>query len=195
MNLESEKEKFYEILKENNNKKNLKRWYKLKDLVKLKSIGYKSLKNMVPSIYKTYHPTGLIYKKGRRYYISYKLIDKFQLKQPRKNKLPTWYSFDWQTNISYSTKDFYDKAYHEEIIRQIQSATLTVNYLSSIEEDDNGRLHVHMLADWKPEILKPVINNILKFYIEQDYSLYCEPAQLKGASVDYLLKNPQKLIY
>jgi hypothetical protein len=192
--IENEKEKFFQLLKDNNDKK-LKKWYKLKDIVGLKNISYKSLKNMIKPIYQKHSKTGLIYKKGRRYYISYKLLDEFCLKQPRNGNKETWYSMDWLANISYTTKDHYDKAYHTEIIRQIKNTTITVNYLSAIEEDKSGRLHVHMLADWHPEILKPAIDKILNFYLEGDYNLYCEPIQLKGACVDYLIKNPQKLIY
>lgn len=191
--IEKEKERFYDILKESNDRR-LKRWYKLNDLVPLKNISYKSLKNMVGPIYEKYNKTGLIYKKGRRYYISYKLIDQFNLKQPRKRKDITWYGMDWLANISYTTKDHYDLEYHTEIIKQIKDTTITVNYLSAIEQDKSGRLHVHMLADWNPETLKPVINKILKFYMESDYNLYCEPCQLKGASLDYLIKNPKSLI-
>lgn len=192
--IEQEKEKFYDHLKRSNDKK-LKRWYKLKDLVGLKNISYKSLKNMIKPIYDKYQKTGLIYKKGRRYYISYKILDEFELKQPRKQKAKTWYSMAWRTNISYSTKERYDRDYHSEIIKQIEKATLTVNYLSAIEEDKSGRLHVHMLADWNPEALRPVIKKILDFYLEHEYSFYCEPVQLRGPSVDYLIKNPQKLIF
>ena len=192
--IDNEKQKFYELLKNSNDKK-MKKWYKLNDLVELKNISYRSLKNMVIPIYKKHKSTGLIYKKGRRYYISYQIIDEFELKQPRKNKTLTWYSYNWETNISYSTKDRYDIEYHEELIRQIEKATMTVNYLSAIEEDSSGRLHVHMLADMEAEVLKPFLKRILNHYLEEDYSLYCEPVQLRGVSVDYLIKNPQKLLF
>lgn len=192
--IESEKERFYELLKESNDKR-LKRWYKLKDLVVLKDISYKSLKKMIKPLYLKHSKTGLIYKKGRRYYISYKVLDEFVLKHPRKEKIPNWYNYDWRANISYTTRDKYDLSYHEEIIKQIENATITVNFLSAIEEDLSGRLHVHMLADWDAEVLQPVINNILKFYLGNEYSFYCKPVELKSASIDYLLKNPQKLIY
>ncbi|RKS56177.1 hypothetical protein BC962_1157 [Gillisia mitskevichiae] len=191
--LDSEKEKFYQLMKESNNTR-LKKWYKLNDLVGLKNISYKSLKNMVKPIYDKHSKTGLIYKRKGRYFISYKILDEFSLKQPRKCSELNWYSNNWEANISYTTKDKYDLNYHEEIIKQIKSATLTVKYLVAIEADKSGRLHVHMLADCAPELIKTTLTNLLKHYLEEDFNLYCEPVQLKGASVDYLIKNPQKLI-
>ncbi|MBZ9632606.1 hypothetical protein LB465_17645 [Salegentibacter sp. LM13S] len=191
---QNERTRFYQLLKTLNNKK-LKKWYKLKDLVELKNISYKSLKNMVKDIYEKNKAKGLIFKKGRRYYISYRLLDEFELKQPRKNKSHTWYSHNWESNISYTTKDYYDLEYHQELIKIIKEATPTVNYLSTIEEDKKERLHVHMLADEKHEVLKPILNKVLQFYLEDDFSLYCEKVQLRGPSVDYLTKNPQKLNY
>ena len=188
-----EDDKYNAIIKEINNKK-FKKWYKLKDLVELKNISYKSLKNMVQKIYKTYNPKGLIHKRGRRYYISYRILDKFELKQPRKNKRKTWYSHDWKTNISYSTKDYYNISYHKEVINIIKNLSPTINYLSIIEEDKSGRLHVHMIADETKDKIKPIVKSVLATLLDKDYSLYCENIILRGSSVDYLIKNPQIII-
>ncbi len=191
-NLE-EKRKFYELVRKSN-KNTFKKWYKLKDLVELKNISYKSLKNMVKSIYEKHSKTGLIYKKGRRYYISYLILDEFSLKQPRKNKSLNWYSHNWLANISYSTKEFYDLDYHEFIINKIREIFPKVNFLSAVEEDSKSRLHVHMLADKEPAFLKNIIESILTYFIGKEYSFYCEEVQLKGASIDYLRKQTQLII-
>ena len=182
----NEKIRFNEIIKSKNDQK-LDIWFCLKDLVELKGISYRSLKTMVKEIYNKYKDHGTIYKKGGRYYIKYNLLDKFELKQPRK---VTNYSYNWKSNISYTTLDRYELKYHQSIIQEIKNNTPKVLYLEKIEPDKSGRLHVHMLADAKPEELKPVISNILNTYLENEnyYRLYCEPVLNKACSIKYLKK-------
>lgn len=181
----------YNSLVKELNKRKFNKWYKLKDIVELKNISYKSLKNMVAKIYSIYHPMGLIYKKDRRYFIHYTLIDAFKLKNQRKPH--TIYSYNWLSNISWTTLDFYDKEYHEFLIKELKKFTPEVNYLQTIEIDKAGRFHVHLLADKSPHTIRPAIENLLNKYLDSDkfYKLYCEKIYNKGSSVDYLIKNPQ----
>lgn len=189
LNKEIEKKRFDEMIKAKNDKK-LDIWYSLKDLVELKGISYRSLKNMVKDVYAKHKEQGSIYKQSGRYYIKYTLLDAFELKQPRKT---TVYSHFWKANISYTTKDFYEMEYHQQIVGEIKDRTAEVNYLESIELDDSERYHVHMVADFEPKYLKPIINGVLEKYLDsaQNYRLYCEPVQNKACTINYLMKNPQ----
>ena len=181
------KKKYDEIIAEKNRNK-IDKWYCLKDLVRLKGISYRSLKYMVQGIHEKYKNQGSIYKSSGRYYIKYNLIDEFKLKQPRKT---TKYSHPWKSNISYTTRDRYDLQYHQTIITEIRKAFPDVQFEDAIEADKTERLHVHMICDAEPESLKPVINNILMNYLENDnhFRLYCEPVVNKACSIDYLKKN------
>ena len=187
--IEKDRSRFNKIIKDKNDMK-LDIWYSLKDLVEVKGISYRSLKYMVKPIYAKYKDQGSIYKKGRRYYIKYNLLDAFELKQPRKK---TVYSHHWKSNISYTTKDYYSVDYHNKVIEEIKNETHEVNYLDAIELDKSGRCHVHMIADYEPKYLKPIIDQILKKYMEDcsNYRLYCEPIQNKACTINYLMKNPQ----
>lgn len=189
VNKEIEKKRFDEVIKAKNDTK-LNIWYSLKDLVELKGISYRSLKNMVKDVFVKHKEQGSIYKQSGRYYIKYTLLDAFELKQPRKTTL---YSHHWKSNISYTTKDFYELEYHQQIVGEIKHKTTEVNYLETIEQDGSNRYHVHMVADYEPKYLKPIIDEILKKYLDgsKNYRLYCEPVQNKACSINYLLKNPQ----
>lgn len=186
---EKDRIRFNEIIRDKTNKK-LDIWYCLKDLVEIKGISYRSLKSMVKPIYTKYKEQGSIYKKSGRYYIKYTLLDAFELKQPRKT---TIYSYNWKSNISYTTKDSYSIEYHQKIIDDIKSETSDVKYIESIELDKSNRYHVHMIADYKPKYLKPIIAEVLNKYLDNsnNYRLYCEPVHNKACSINYLIKNPQ----
>jgi hypothetical protein len=192
MNKENTQNDYNKLIKQINAKR-YNHWYKLIDLVEVKNISYKSLKNMVKEIYNKYHPQGTIYKDGRRYHIHHSILDAFKLKQPRKNKKPTIYSYQWKSNISWTTKDYYDKEYHEQLIYSFKLLTPEVNYIETIELDKMERYHVHLLADEDPTILKPIAKGLLDYFLDNDrhYRLYCEKVLNKGCSVDYLIKNPQ----
>lgn len=185
------KEKFNEIIKSKNDEK-IDIWYSLKDLVELKSISYRSLKSMVKDVYDKYHDQGAIYKTKGRYFIKYNLLDAFELKQPRKT---TEYSHFWKANISYTTKDFYELEYHQQIISEVKDRTAEVNYMETIEKDKSGRYHVHMVADCEPKYLEPIIGEILDKYLDsnRNYKLYCEPVQNKACTINYLIKNRNQL--
>jgi len=185
---ENIKNEFNQIIKKANSKK-YNKWYTLKDLVTIKSISYKSLKNMVKEVYDTYSPQGTIRKEGRRYYIHYTLFDAFRLKRPRET---TIYSHFWLSNISWSTKDYYDKAYHQYLIAELKLLIPDTNIIETIEQDKSNRYHVHLLADNNPEDIEPIIESLLDFYLggKKSYRLYCKPVYNIGASVDYLIKNP-----
>lgn len=169
------------------------KWYSLKDLVAIKNISYKSLKNMIKSIFEKYQPQGTIKKEKGRYYIHYSILDAFKLKVPRRNKSPTIQSHNWISNIVWTTKDYYDRDYHQYLINHLKALTPDVNYLEAIEYDNQDRLHVHLLADEKPEILKPVLEALLQTFLDdnRNYRIYCESVANVGCSVDYLLKNQQ----
>jgi len=186
------KREFNQIIKELN-KKRYDKWFCLKDLVAIKNISYKSLKNMIKRIYEMYHPQGTIKKLKGRYHIHYTILDAFKLKQKRKNKLTTIYSHEWKSNIAWTTKDLYDKEYHQYLINCLKALTPDVNYLEVIEFDNQDRLHVHLLADEKPEVLKPILEALLNTYLDDNryYRIYCESVLNTGCSVDYLLKNQQ----
>lgn len=186
---ENIKKEFNKIIKNVNSKK-YNKWYTLKDLVTIKNISYKSLKNMVKEVYDIYNPQGTIRKEGRRYYIHYTLLDAFRLKRPRET---TIYSHFWLSNISWSTKDFYDKNYHQYLVAQLKLLIPNTNIISTIELSKNGRYHVHLLADSQPEDIEPIIESLLDFYLDsnKNYKLYCKSVYNTGSSVDYLLKNPQ----
>lgn len=187
--MNKEKEEFNILVKKLNDRR-YQKWYKLKDLVELKGISYKSLKNMVGGIYKKYEPHGTIKKVSGVYQIHYTLLDKFKLIKPRKT---TVYSHNWKANISWSTKAFYTKSYHDHLVSELIKGTGNVNYMYSIEKDEKGRFHVHMLADAEPAILKPTIHKLLMLCIgdDKEFRLYCERTNNIGSSVDYLIKNPQ----
>tara|TARA_R110002049_G_scaffold307720_2_gene509182 strand:- start:996 stop:1571 length:576 start_codon:yes stop_codon:yes gene_type:complete len=188
-NIEINKNRFNTIIKSKNDNK-LDIWYCLKDLVELKGISYRSLKNMVKDVYTKNKDQGTIYKKSGRYFIKYNLLDAFELKQPRRK---TIYSHNWKANISYTTKDCYSIEYHQKIIDEIKDETSSVNYLEAIEQDKSNRFHVHMIADYEPKYLKPIISDVLNKYLDSsnNYRLYCEPVQNKACSINYLIKNPQ----
>jgi hypothetical protein len=188
-NKENIKKEFNKIIK-NLNAKKYNKWYTLKDLVIIKNISYKSLKNMVKEVYSKYNPQGTIRREGRRYYIHYTLLDAFKLKRPREM---TNYSYSWFSNISWSTKDKYDKPFHQYLIAELKLLTPTINYIETIELDKSDKYHVHLLADAQPEELKPFIEKFLNYYLDdnRNYKLYCEPVHNTGSSVDYLIKNPQ----
>jgi len=185
-----DKIKFNEIIKKKNDTK-LDIWYCLKDLVEIKGISYRSLKNMVKPIHEKYKDQGAIYKKQGRYFIKYTLLDAFELKQPRKT---TIYSYDWKSNISYTTRDHYSLEYHQKIVDEIKKETQEVNYLYAIEQDKSDRFHVHMIGDYEPKYVEPIITNILDKYLEneENYRLYCQPVFNKACSINYLIKNPQQ---
>ncbi|MGY0391739.1 hypothetical protein ACW5R3_04135 [Bizionia sp. KMM 8389] len=180
----------YNSLAKQINSKRYNKWYKLKDLVEIKAISYKSLKNMVKDIYDKYHELGIIKKESGRYFIHYTLLDKFKLKRPRQT---TIYSHEWKSNISWTTKEFYSKEYHEFLVSELKKRTDGINYIYSIEKDKKDRYHVHMLADSDAKTLRKIIYELLKFYIEngKEFRLYCQSINNIGSSVDYLIKNPQ----
>ncbi|GAB7257773.1 hypothetical protein [Polaribacter sp. OB-PA-B3] len=186
---EEDKKRFNSVIKSKNDNK-IDVWYSLIDLVELKGISYRSLKYMVKDVFEKYKEQGSIYKKSGRYYIKYTLLDAFELKQPRKT---TIYSHCWKSNISYTTKDFYDFEYHQQIVSEIKNETADVNYMETIELDKSNRYHVHMVADYEPKYLEPIINEVLKKYLNstQNYRLYCKPVQNKACTINYLIKNPQ----
>jgi hypothetical protein len=187
--MKNEKEKYNTLVKQLNNNR-YKKWYNLKELVELKAISYKSLKNMVQEIYNKYEPHGTIKKESGVYRIHYTLLDKFKLKRPRRT---TILSHNWKSNISWTTKEFYTKSYHEYLVSQLIKETPEFNYIHCIEKDESNRYHVHMLADGKAQVLRPIIGKLLKQYIGNwtDYRLYCHKINNIGSSVDYLIKNPQ----
>lgn len=191
MEQENIKHQFNKLIKQLNQRK-YNRWYNLKDLVELKAISYKSLKNMVGEIYRKYEPQGTIKKIGRSYSIHYSILDAFKLKQPR---VTTIYSHEWKSNISWTTREFYDKEYHEYLISVLKNKTKGVNYFFAIELDSHNRNHVHILADAEPNELRSTIYQLMEFYIgnKNYYKYYCEPVYNTGSSVDYLIKNPQEI--
>jgi hypothetical protein len=188
-NKEIIKKEFNKIIK-NLNAKKYNKWYTLKDLVIIKNISYKSLKNMVKEVYSKYNPQGTIRREGRRYYIHYSILDAFKLKRPREM---TNYSYSWFSNISWATKDRYDKPFHQYLIAELKLLTPTINYIETIELDKSDKYHVHLLSDAQPEELKPFIEKFLNYYLDDNgnYKLYCERIHNIGSSVDYLIKNPQ----
>lgn len=175
------------------NQNRYNKWYCLKDLVSIKNISYKSLKNMIKKIFEKYEPKGTIKKVKGKYQIHYSILDAFKLKQPRRNKSPTIYSHNWKSNIVWTTKDYYDRDYHQYLINHLKVITPKVNYLETIEYDKQDRLHVHLLADDEPEVLKPIIAALMQDFLDDDrnYRIYCESVINTGCSVDYLLKNQQ----
>lgn len=185
------KKEYNDLIKQINQNK-YDKWYSLKDLVAIKNISYKSLKNMVKRIFDKYHSQGTIKKEKGRYHIHYSILDAFKLKQPR-NKTTTIHSHKWLSNIVWTTRDYYDCDYHQYLIYCLKVLTPDVNYLEAIEYDKHDRLHVHLLADKEPEVLKPIIKAMLDQYLDDDrsYRLYCESVLNVGCSVDYLLKGRQ----
>jgi hypothetical protein len=71
--------------------------------------------------------------------------------------------------------------------------TPDINYLETIEYDNADRLHVHLLADEEPKVLKPVLEALLQTFLDdnRNYRIYCESIANVGCSVDYLFKNQQ----
>ncbi|CAM4111549.1 hypothetical protein [Gillisia hiemivivida] len=170
------------------------KWFKLKDIVKLKNISYRSLKGMVAKVYNKYNDQGLIYRKGRRYYISYRILDSFKLEKPRKKR--TIYDYEWKTNVSWTTLDFYDLEYHTTLFDEVKTTLSDVHFIGCVESDASGKNHVHILADHDTKYLRKPLKKILDQYLDdtRHYRLYCEQVNNIGGSVDYLMKNPQKLI-
>lgn len=189
--LEIKKE--YDTLIKVINQNRYDKWYNLKDLVVIKNISYKSLKNMVKSIFEKHNPQGTIKKISGRYHIHYSILDAFKLKVPRRNKSATIYSHNWKSNIVWTTKDYYDQNYHQYLINHLKVLTPDVNYLQTIEYDNADRLHVHLLADEEPKVLKPVLEALLQTFLDdnRNYRIYCESIANVGCSVDYLFKNQQ----
>lgn len=190
MNTKEEiKKDFNELIRINNSKK-YNKWYKLKDIVTIKNISYRSLKSMVKEVYDTHNPQGTIEKKGRRYFIHYSILDAFQLKRP---KTTTIYSHFWLSNVSWTTKNFYDIEYHKYMIAELKLLIPERNIIETIELDKSNRYHVHLLADLQPEYLEPIIESLLDFYLDNktNYRLYCKPVYNIGSSIDYLMKSPQ----
>jgi hypothetical protein len=186
---ESIKNEFNKIIKKaNSNKYN--KWYTLKDIVIINHISYKSLKNMVKEVYAKYHSQGTIRKEGRRYFIHYSILDAFRLIRPRET---TIYSHFWLSNISWTTKDYYDKSYHQYLIAELKLLIPDTNIIETIEQDKSQRYHVHILADNLPEELERIIESLLDFYLDgnKNYRLYCKSVYNSSSSVYYLLKNPQ----
>ena len=169
------------------------KYYNLKEISELKKISYKSCKNMVQTIHLKNRDDGTIFKKGKKYCISHKLLDQFELKQRRVNSDYTAYSYPWQSNISWTTKDYYSEAYHIQIFNTLREKTPDIG---CVEVDTSGRNHVHLLSNGDPQHLKPILASLLDDYLDDDryYRLYCETVINRGASVEYLKKNPLRLI-
>lgn len=186
------KKKYNDLIKVIN-KNRYDKWYCLKDIVAIKNISYRSLKNMVKRIFEKHHPQGTIKKVKGVYQIHYSILDAFKLKVPRRNKSPTMFSHNWRSNIVWTTKDYYDRDYHQYLINHLKVITPNVNYLEAIEFDKQDRLHVHLLADVEPEVLKPILEALLQRFLDdnRNYRIYCESVANTGCSVDYLLKNQQ----
>jgi hypothetical protein len=145
---------------------------------------------MVAEVYKKYKDQGSIRKEGRRYFIHYTILDAFKLKRPRKHTL---HSYLWESNLSWTTRDFYDKDYHQYLIAELKILMPNTVIIETIELDKKNRYHVHLLSDELPKEIEPIVESLLDYYLEgkKNYRLYCQSVFNKGCSVDYLLKNPQ----
>jgi hypothetical protein len=55
------------------------------------------------------------------------------------------FTFTLKSNIVWTTKDYYDRGYHQYIINHLKVLTPDINYLGYYDNQD--RLHVHLLAD------------------------------------------------
>lgn len=186
-------EKILAQYKSNYNDNGFHIYYDLKQTGNLLNISYRSMKYKVRNIYMKYKDTEMIYKSGRSYSISHKLFDEFQLRKRRKDRPPTVYNFGWTSNISWTTKDYYNAEYHIQLIERLNKINPEISYVGCIEADSNGRNHVHLLADEEPQHIKPKLAALLDEYLDDDrfYRLYCEKAINIGASVEYLKKYPQ----
>lgn len=166
--------------------------YTLKEAGILLNISYRTMKYRAQSIYEKYLSSDLIFKRGKSYSISYKLLDEFQLLKRRKDKPTTLFSHEWVTNISWTTRDFYEASYHSQLFEDLQSLAPDVHMIGCVEIDNNGRNHVHLLADAQPYQIKSKLEAVLNDYLDDDryYRLYCKEARNRAKSIEYFLKNP-----
>ena len=182
------KKEFKEIIN-NVNDSRAKIYYQLNQLEYMTGMSERSLKYRMKIIKEKYAniPT-LLHRKGRAYQIHYTIVYEFMPKYKKSQTTIT--NHNWETLLTWNTKDNYDVKYHVQLINEVKENLPSVNIGYVIETDGRGFNHVHAVTDGHKESVEKTVNLILIKYIDRSqYRCQIEKINNNGSIISYLKKS------
>lgn len=167
----------------------LKRYFKLKDLVSITGYSHRGIKKRAKEIIPNYcNIPNLFQKVGRDYKIHYSIVDNFMPSRPRKETL---YNREWTTflviNPHSDYKDF--KIFVKFIDELKMSFTDSYHYfaIESSFENKSKNVHLHLASTLTQNELKEEVYRLSDIYFGKSKILYSEVIN-RYMTINYLRK-------
>ncbi|MBZ9630536.1 hypothetical protein LB465_07065 [Salegentibacter sp. LM13S] len=182
LDYESQIERYYGTLKRT-------RYYSTTQIIDMVGICKRTMRSRIKLLKEKFkNVPSKLYKENNKWYIERSIVHLFLPKY--KSRTSTVYNQNWQTFITWITKDAYDKEYHYRLIAEVQYQFPEGKFMWVIEQTENGVNHVHMVSDLPTKDIQKTINAVLNRYIPAtEYRLEVAPIRNKINVIDYMLKD------
>ena len=119
--------------------------------------------------------------------IHYTLVDEFITKYKPRTFTAT--NYDWETFITWSLAENYDKEYHQRLINEVMMSFDKFSFHYCIEKTKKGLNHVHMVTNADKNEITTEVDKILSNYLNKNaYRLQVEDINKKSMAVRYINK-------
>ncbi|UJH90942.1 hypothetical protein LZ575_19980 [Antarcticibacterium sp. 1MA-6-2] len=179
-NYERQLEYFYENLKN-------KKYYTSTEVMTKLGICLRTFRYRIAKLRIKYaNVPSLLYKKDNKWYIHRQLLQEFV---PIKRRTKTLFNKDWNTLVTWITRENYDGEYHVQLATEIKEAFPNGNFDYVIEQTKGGINHTHLVSDLSVQELKKPVDEIINNYIPKtDYRLQVEKVKSRALTRNYMDK-------
>lgn len=182
LDYESQIEKHYSTLKRT-------RYYSTTQVIEMVGICKRTMRSRIKELKEKYkNIPSKLYMKDNKWYVERSIVHLFLPKY--KSRISTVYNQNWQSFITWITKDAYDKEYHYRLIAEVQYQFPEGRFMWVIEQTNNGVNHAHLVSDLSPEDMQKTIHSVLNRYIPAtEFRLEVAPIRDRINVIDYMLKD------
>lgn len=179
-NYERQLQYFYDNLKN-------KKYYTSPEVMEKMGICLRTFRYRIAKLRIKYaNVPSLLYKENNKWYIHRQLLKEFV---PKKRRTKTIYNKDWNTIVTWNTRDKYDIAYHQQLAKEIKEAFPKGNFDYVVEQTKGGTNHTHLVCDLSVEELEEPVDEIINNYIpKKEYRLQIEKIKASALARLYMDK-------
>lgn len=174
------------------NKGRIKHYYNLSQLEEITGLKPRALKYRMLDVKEKYNDVpNLVKKVGREWRLHYTIVNEFMPKYNCSTK--TIYNHNWQSFTTWNPQSNYSIDYHKQLILEIKEQLPNNSIAYTIEQDQRGNNHVHMITDAPESIVRDLVETTISQYLDIRFDCVTQTSKLnnKYSAIEYIKKAPQ----